>query len=128
MFFKVYGVAFLIFLIIDMIWLTLIAKNLYSKYLGFIMTSNVKWVAAILFYLLFIVGLAFFVILPAIDRGSWSYALLAGMLFGLISYATYDLTNLATLNNWPVTITIIDLIWGTSLGGLVSMLTYFVVR
>ncbi len=128
MFFKVYGVAFLIFLIIDMIWLTLIAKNLYSKYLGFIMTSNVKWVAAILFYLLFIVGLAFFVILPAIDRGSWSYALLAGMLFGLISYATYDLTNLATLNNWPITITIIDLIWGTSLGGLVSMLTYFVVR
>jgi uncharacterized membrane protein len=128
MFFKVYGVAFLIFLIIDMIWLTLIAKNLYSKYLGFIMTSNVKWVAAILFYLLFIVGLAFFVILPAIDRGSWSYALLAGMLFGLISYATYDLTNLATLNNWPITITIIDLIWGTSLGGLVSMLSYFVVK
>jgi len=128
MFIKSYVVAFLIFLIIDMFWLGLVAKNIYAKYLGEFMSPKVKWVAAILFYLLFIVGLVFFVIQPALLKSSWSYALLAGMLFGLISYATYDLTNLATLNNWPITITIIDLIWGTFLGGTVSLLTFLLVR
>ena len=128
MFFKYYGVAFVIFLVIDMIWLGLIAKNIYSKYLGNLMAPKVNWVAAIIFYLLFIVGLVFFVIEPAVLKDSWSYALLAGMLFGLITYATYDLTNLATLKDWPITITFIDLAWGTSLGGLVSMITFFLVR
>jgi len=128
MFFKYYGVAFVIFLVIDMIWLGLIAKNIYSKYLGNLMAPKVNWVAAIIFYLLFIVGLVFFVIEPAVLKDSWSYALLAGMLFGLITYATYDLTNLATLKDWPITITFIDLAWGTSLGGLVSMITFFLVQ
>lgn len=128
MFIKYYLVALFIFLVIDLLWLGLIAKNLYSKQLGHLMSDNVNWIAAIIFYLLFIVGLVFFVIMPAIEKGSWSYALLAGFLFGLISYATYDLTNLATLKDWPISITLIDLVWGTSLGGLVSMITFFLVR
>lgn len=128
MFIKYYLVALFIFLVIDLLWLGLIAKNLYSKQLGHLMSDNVNWIAAIIFYLLFIVGLVFFVIMPAIEKGSWSYALLAGFLFGLISYATYDLTNLATLKDWPISITLIDLMWGTSLGGLVSMITFFLVR
>jgi len=125
MFLKLYLVAFIVFIIIDLIWLGLIAKKIY---VGSLMAPKVNWVAAIIFYLLFIVGLVFFVIEPAVSKNAWSYALLAGMLFGLITYATYDLTNLATLKDWPITITIIDLIWGTSLGGLVSMITFFLVR
>ena len=128
MFIKFYLVAFVVFIVIDLIWLSLIAKNLYSKELGHLMSQNVNWIAAIIFYLLFIVGLVFFVIQPAIAKGSWSYALLVGMLFGLITYATYDLTNLATLKDWPISITVIDLAWGSSLGGLVSMITFFLVR
>lgn len=128
MFIKYYLIALVVFLVIDLIWLGLIAKNLYAKQLGHLMSQNVNWVAAIVFYLLFIVGLVFFVIQPAVAKDSWSYALLVGMLFGLITYATYDLTNLATLKDWPISITIIDLIWGSSLGGIVSMITFFIVR
>lgn len=128
MYLKIFGVALVIFFAIDLLWLGLIAKNLYSKYLGFIMAPKVKWVAAIIFYVLFVIGLAFFVIHPAIDKGSWNYALLAGMFFGFITYATYDLTNLATLKDWPIVITIIDLAWGSFLGGTVSILTFLILR
>ncbi|MBU0997433.1 MAG: DUF2177 family protein [Firmicutes bacterium] len=126
-FLKTYGVAFLIFFVIDLIWLTLISRKIYNQYLGSFM-GDVKWVPAILFYLLFVVGLVFFVISPAIAKQSFATALLSGMLFGLITYATYDLTNLATLKNWPVVITVIDLAWGTALGGIVSSLTYLILK
>lgn len=125
---KTISVALVIFFAIDMVWLGLIAKNLYSKYLGFIMAPNVKWLAAIIFYLVFIVGLAFFVIEPALAKQSLSYAIFAGLFFGFVTYATYDLTNLATLKDWPLLITIIDLVWGSFLGGAVSTLTYLILR
>ncbi|MDD3192120.1 MAG: DUF2177 family protein [Bacilli bacterium] len=125
---KTIAVALVIFFAIDMVWLGLIAKNLYSKYLGFIMAPNVKWLAAIIFYLVFIVGLAFFVIEPALAKQSLSYAIFAGLFFGFVTYATYDLTNLATLKDWPLLITIIDLVWGSFLGGAVSTLTYLILR
>lgn len=123
---RTYFIALLVFFVIDIIWLVVIARKLYQKELGFIMSEKPNWIAAIIFYLIFIVGLVFFVIYPAIGKESWSYALLAGMLFGLITYSTYDLTNLATLKDWPLKITVIDLIWGTSLGGAVSTITYFI--
>ena len=126
-FLKMYGVAFVAFLVIDLVWLGFIANNLYRKYLGFIMRPSPNWTAAIVFYLLYLAGLVFFVINPAVEKSSWKFALLAGMFFGLITYATYDLTNLATLKDWPFLITVIDLIWGTTLGGLVSVITYLVV-
>jgi uncharacterized membrane protein len=126
-FLKMYGVAFAAFLVIDLVWLGFIANNLYRKYLGFIMRPSPNWTAAIVFYLLYLAGLVFFVINPAVEKSSWKFALLAGMFFGLITYATYDLTNLATLKDWPLLITVIDLIWGTTLGGLVSVITYIVV-
>ncbi|WP_034551623.1 DUF2177 family protein [Carnobacterium funditum] len=123
-----YLIAFVTFLIIDLIWLVFIAKDLYQRELGFIMSAKPNWVAAIIFYLIFIAGLLFFVINPAIENNSWTYALFAGMFLGLLTYATYDLTNLATLKDWPLKITIIDLIWGTSLGGAVSTITFFIAR
>lgn len=92
------------------------------------MSAKPNWLAAIIFYLIFIVGLLFFVINPAIENNSWTYALFAGMFLGFLNYATYDLTNLATLKDWPLKITIIDLIWGTILGGSVSVITFFVAK
>lgn len=126
MFFKLYAIALPTFFIIDMVWLVLIAKNFYQAQIGFLMKGNINWLAAIIFYLLFIVGLVIFVISPAVEKHSWVQALLLGALFGLITYATYDLTNLATLKDWPILITIVDLAWGTSLGALVSLISYFV--
>lgn len=126
MFIKLYFIALPIFLALDMIWLGLVAKNFYSNQIGFLMKSNINWTAAIIFYLLFIVGLVLFIITPAIEKGSWFYALIFGALFGLITYATYDLTNLATIKNWPIILTIVDLIWGTVLAASVSVISFFI--
>lgn len=126
-FVKEYAVAFIIFLIMDGIWLGFVASGLYKKELGYLMTSNPNWIAAAIFYLLFIVGLVFFVIEPALAKESIKYALLVGMFFGLITYATYDLTNLATVKDWPISITIIDLIWGATLSGVVSSVSYYII-
>ena len=126
MFIKLYFIALPVFLAIDMIWLGLIAKNFYAKQIGFLMKSNINWLAAVIFYLLFIVGLVIFVIAPAMQKNSWLQALLLGALFGLIAYATYDLTNLATIKSWPILVTIIDLIWGMTVAGLVSVISFFI--
>jgi uncharacterized membrane protein len=126
-FLKSYGVAFIAFITIDLVWLGFVANKLYGKYLGFIMRPKPDWIVAIIFYLLYLAGLVFFVISPALEKQSWKYALLGGMFFGLVTYATYDLTNLATLKDWPPLITLIDLIWGTTLGGLVSFITWWVI-
>ena len=126
MFWKLYLIALPVFFAIDMIWLGLIAKNFYRDQIGFLMKSNINWIAAIIFYLLFIVGLVIFVIAPAVQRGSWVYALLFGALFGFITYATYDLTNLATVKDWPLLVTVVDLAWGAALGASVSTITFFI--
>lgn len=126
MFIKLFLIALPVFFVIDMIWLVLVARDFYQKQIGFLMRPDVNWIAAIIFYLLFISGLVVFVITPAVEKGSWTHALLYGALFGLITYATYDLTNLATLKDWPVLVTIADLIWGSVLAASVSVLTYFI--
>ncbi len=126
MFLKLYCIALPIFFGMDMVWLGVLARNFYRKQIGFLMTPNVNWAAAILFYLLFLVGLVVFVIAPAVERESWVHALQFGALFGLITYATYDLTNLATLKDWPLALTVVDLAWGMVLAGSVSVGTYFI--
>ena len=126
MFLKLYFIALPIFFAVDMVWLGLAAKKFYAQHIGFLMKANVNWAAAILFYLLFIAGLVVFVITPALEKGSWVRALLLGALFGLITYATYDLTNLATIRDWPLVVTVVDLIWGTVLAASVSVATYVI--
>lgn len=128
MFVKLYLITLPIFFGIDIIWLTVVAKNFYSKYLGYIMSPNPNWAAAIIFYLLFIGGLIFFVLSPALEKNSWQHALTAGVLFGLMTYATYDLTNLATIKSWPLLVTIIDLVWGMILSASVSIMSYFLAK
>jgi uncharacterized membrane protein len=125
MFLKLFFIALPVFFVIDMAWLVLVAKNFYQKQIGFLMKPEVNWLAAIIFYLLFIAGLVTFVISPAVEKQSWVHALIFGALFGLITYATYDLTNLATLKDWPLLVTIVDLIWGTVLAASISVVTYF---
>ncbi|MCW1888249.1 MAG: DUF2177 family protein [Candidatus Moranbacteria bacterium] len=126
MFVKLYLVALVTFFALDMTWLGLIAKNLYREQIGHLLRPDVNWTAAIIFYLLFIGGLVVFVISPAVQKQSLMSALLLGAFFGLITYATYDLTNLATTKDWPLFITIVDLIWGAVLSASVSVVTYFV--
>lgn len=128
MFLKLYLISFSVFIAIDMVWLVLVAKNFYAKTIGFLMSPTVNWAAAILFYLLFIIGVVVFVVTPALQQQSWSRALLYGALFGLITYATYDLTNLATIKNWPLVVTVVDMIWGMTLSASVSLITYLIAK
>jgi uncharacterized membrane protein len=124
MFIKLYAIALPVFFAMDMVWLALIARNFYKNQIGFLMKPEVNWTAAIIFYLLFLVGLVVFVIEPAVEKKEWMMALGRGALFGLITYATYDLTNLATLKDWPFTVVWVDMIWGTVLAAGVSVITY----
>jgi uncharacterized membrane protein len=127
MFIKLFFIALTVFFAIDLVWLVFVAKNFYRKQIGFLMKSDINWIAAIIFYLLFIIGLVTFVISPAVMKHSWVHAILFGALFGLITYATYDLTNLATIKDWPLLVTIVDLAWGIVLSASVSLVTYLIV-
>lgn len=125
LYFYIFALTVPIFFIIDMIWLGLLARPLYQselkKFLG-----PVNWPIAILFYLIFIIGLMIFAILPALQAGSVGVAIVYGALFGFFTYATYDLTNLATVRNWPKLITAIDIAWGTVLAMSVATLSYLI--
>ena len=121
---KLYFISLFVFLGIDSIWLLFIAKKFYADQLGYLMAKTPNLLAALIFYLLFIVGVVFLVLAPALKNNSLSQAILMGALFGLCSYATYDLTNLATIKDWPIIITIIDMIWGTTLSALVAGVSF----
>lgn len=121
---KQYFVALLTFLAIDGLWLTVVAKNFYAKHLGYLMAKTPNLAAAGIFYLIYILGIVVLVLSPALQKGSLATAVLTGALFGLCGYATYDLTNLATIKDWPLLVTVVDLIWGTFLSGAVAGISY----
>jgi uncharacterized membrane protein len=123
---KLYAIALPVFCAIDIVWLGFVAKSFYRNQIGVLMNSEINWAAAVAFYLLFVFGLVLFVIAPAIEKRSWMHALAFGALFGLITYATYDLSNLATLKDWTVLVTIVDLAWGSALAASVATTTYFI--
>lgn len=125
-FIKLYLIATPVFFIIDIVWLSVFAKNFYRSQMGALLTDKINWPAAIIFYLLFIAGIVIFVLLPATRENSFQKAIIFGALFGFFAYATYDLTNLATTKNWPLTLTIVDMIWGTVLSGSVSTIAFLV--
>ena len=124
--FWIYLIATVAFFAIDMLWLGLIARNFYRDKLGFIFTGDVRWPAAIVFYLLYIGGILYFAVNPALEAASLQKALINGALFGLMCYATYDLTNMATIQQWPLVVVVVDIIWGIVLTGSVSAITYLV--
>lgn len=122
-----FSVTFIVFMGIDLIWLGFVAKNIYAKYLGYLMAPTINWVAAFVFYVIFNVGVLYFVIAPSLVDRDFMQLVIRAMLFGFVTYATYDLTNLATIRDWPITITIIDLIWGTTLSTSVSIISYLII-
>jgi len=119
-----YFITLVIFFAIDLVWLGVVAKNFYRQHIGHLMSADVNWPAALLFYAVYIAGIVFFAIKPAFEAGSASRALAYGAFFGFLAYATYDLTNQATMKNWPVLVTVIDLAWGTVLTATVAFLSY----
>ena len=125
---KIYLVSLAAFFVIDMLWLGLVARSFYQHYLGFLMTPSPNWFVVFCFYLLFIVGLMVFVIVPGLKTNSLKDTVLRAALFGLITYATYDLTNLATLKDWPVLVSIVDMLWGTFLSVAVSFIGFIAAK
>jgi uncharacterized membrane protein len=123
-----YLIVLVVFFAVDLVWLGVIAKDLYAKYLGYLMAKSINWPAALIFYLIFILGLVVFVIQPALADGSLIKGLGMAALFGLVTYATYDLTNLATVRDWPIIITVIDLAWGTTLSTLVTLISLLILK
>lgn len=103
------------FFLIDMIWLGLLARKFYDRQIGFLRSEKINWIAALLFYFLFNLGLLLFAVEPAIESGSIILALQRGALYGFFTYMTYDLTNLATLKDWPAQMAVVDIVWGTAL-------------
>ena len=119
--------SFLIALIaIDLVWLLGIAKNLYRNEMGDLMASEPKLLAGLAFYLIYALGVCIFVIVPALSKQSWIYALQYGALFGLFCYMTYDLTNLAVVRNFPTQLAFIDIAWGSFVTALCASFAYWV--
>ena len=114
--------------ILDFIWLGFIAKKLYYDEMGSILLEKPNMPAALLFYVIYVVGVVVFVISPALEKGSWQHALGYGALFGLVAYATYDLTNLATLKGFSPKIVVIDMVWGMALTAVVAVGAYATVK
>jgi len=109
----VYVAIFLVMLAIDMLWLGVIAKPLYQQGIGHLMAVKPNFVAAGLFYIIFPIGLMFFAVSPNGASPDWNRVLISAAVFGFFAYATYDLTNLAIMKDWPISLSVIDVAWGT---------------
>jgi uncharacterized membrane protein len=125
---KLYALTVPIFFVIDIVWLGVFAKGFYRRNLGFILSPQVNWAAAVIFYLVYIAGILFFAVRPAMLTNSWRQAAALGALFGFFTYATYDLTNLATIKDWPLVIVVVDILWGVCLCTLVACLSFAVAK
>jgi uncharacterized membrane protein len=125
---KLYLLTVPLFFIIDLIWLGIVAKGFYQKHLRYILSPNVNWTAAIIFYLIYIAGILIFAVVPAAAKDSLRYAVVWGALFGFFTYATYDLTNLALLKDWPLKIVVVDILWGVVLCSAVAALSFYIAK
>jgi uncharacterized membrane protein len=123
---KIFMIALPVFLALDMVWLGVIAKSFYAQQIGYLMKQPPNWPVALAFYALFVAGLVYFVVVPAFAVGAWKDALFRGAFFGMVAYSTYDLTNLATVNRWPVLLTVVDIMWGTVLSASVAVISYWI--
>ena len=121
-----YAAALIVFFLVDLVWLGFVAKDFYRASIGHLMGGGINIPAAIAFYLIYIAGLFFFAVNPALEAGDWQKAFTLGAALGFFCYATYDLTNLATLKDWPLGITLADMAWGTVLSGIVATVGYSV--
>ena len=130
---KTYIIGFFITILttlaLDAVWLTTMMKTFYSKHLGHIFADKPSLVPALIFYILYAIGLLYFVIVPLIASGSsLTRVFFTAALLGLVAYGTYDLTNQATVKDWPVIVTVVDLIWGAFLTGTTATITVWIIR
>jgi uncharacterized membrane protein len=125
---KLYALTVPVFFIIDLFWLGVVARGFYQKNLKYILSPNVNWTAAIIFYLMYIAGILIFAVLPGVAKDSVRHAALWGALFGFFTYATYDLTNLALIKDWPLNIVVVDILWGAVLCTVVATLSFYIAR
>lgn len=123
-FFTTYIAGLIAFLVIDFIWLKYIALSFYREQIGHLMLDKPNLGIALLFYLVYVVGVVILAINPALEKGQWTTAVLYGGLLGFVAYGTYDITNLATLKTWPPIVAIVDMIWGTVLTASVAAIAY----
>ncbi len=126
---KRFFLVFFVFLIIDLIWLVKISPHFYKSNLGHLLADKVNFAPALVFYVIYIIVLLLFVINPAVEQKNLIQALYMGAILGIAMYGTYDLTNMATLKDWPLIVTVVDLAWGgfiTSVTGFVS--TYLILK
>ncbi len=122
-----YFVTAVVFLGLDAIWLTQIALGMYRRELAGLLLDQPNLAVARIFYLVFVAGIVILAIAPALNGGNWVNALLMGAVLGLVAYGTYDITNLSTLRNWSLTVTLADLAWGTALTGVSATIGYWAV-
>jgi uncharacterized membrane protein len=127
-YFKLYLLTIPVFFAIDLLWLGVVAKNFYQNNLAHLLSPAVNWPAAFLFYFMYIAGIILFAVKPGLDAESLGKAIIWGALFGFFTYATYDLTNLATLRDWPLKVVFVDIAWGTLLCTLVASGSYLLGR
>ena len=129
---KTYVCAFIfttvVFLALDFVWLGFVAKDFYRTQLGPLMLEKPLLGVAVVFYLLYVIGIVYFAVIPALETNSWVRAMTSGALLGLIAYSTYDLTNLATLRGWSVKLSIVDLSWGSFVTSVAAIAGYFGAR
>ncbi|MEP7453016.1 DUF2177 family protein [Phyllobacterium sp. SB3] len=116
----------IVFFVLDFVWLSTVATSFYRNRLPDVMGADVNYPAAVLFYLIFVAGIVIFAVSPALETGRWTTALVYGALFGFMAYATYDLTNQATLKQWSTTVTIVDMAWGTVASAISASLSFVV--
>ena len=119
-----YGISAVVFLVIDAIWLIWIAKGFYAERLGDLLLDRPIMVAAGIFYATYVIGIVVFAVASGLRDDSALTALTNGVLFGLLAYATYDMTNLATLKGWPLSVTVVDIAWGGFITGTTAYLGY----
>lgn len=125
-YFAAYLFTLVAFLVIDFIWLSTMASRLYRPAIGDLLAENYRLAPAVVFYLIYAAGLTFLAVRPAFQTGEWTTALLYGAVVGFMAYATYDLTNQATLKSWSTTLTVADLLWGTFVSAAAATIGYLI--
>lgn len=125
---KAYAITLIMFLGLDFLWLGIVARGFYASQLGGLMRDSINYLVAGMFYLAYVAGIVFFAVGPALAEGGWRKAALNGALLGLLAYGTYDMTNMATLKNWPITVSLVDMVWGGVVTGLSAVLGFLLVR
>lgn len=117
-----------IFLGLDALWLGVVARPAYRRWIGHLMADDIDMMAAFWFYLAYVVGLVIFAVSPALRDGAWTTAVIYGALFGFFAYGTYEMSNFATLRNWPIRMVVVDLAWGTTLSAVSAFAGYTITR